>query len=62
MVEKKLSAGERLSNTLIDEAKEEGYSRDTLFRAKTKAGIKAAKTGFGKESQWWWRLPEEGNQ
>jgi hypothetical protein len=58
-LKEELSEGDRLSSLLFDEAKEAGFSRDTLFKAKNRLGVKAVKAGFGVEGQWLWRLTNE---
>ena len=52
----KLQNGARLSSTLFEEGKEDGFGKDLLFRAKKKLGVKATKDGFG--GQWFWQLRE----
>jgi KaiC/GvpD/RAD55 family RecA-like ATPase len=58
-LKEKLSEGERLSSTLIDDAKIDGFSRDILFKAKNRIGVRAVKAGFGADGQWLWRLPND---
>ena len=41
-------------------ADENGVSKGTLRRAKTKAGVLSRKHGVGKESHWTWELPSKG--
>jgi KaiC/GvpD/RAD55 family RecA-like ATPase len=55
----KLAQGERLSATLIEQGREDDFSRDTLFKAKNRIGVRARKVGFGKDSQWFWALPSD---
>ncbi len=56
-LEEKLQPGMRLSCTLFEEAEEDGFGRDLLFRAKKKLGVVAHKDGFG--GRWFWKLREE---
>lgn len=51
-----LADGEKLSEDLIEKAKELDISRRTLFSAKQHMGIKARKSGFS--SHWYWYLPD----
>lgn len=55
-LKEKLQLGARLSATLFEEGKEDGFGKDLLYRAKKKLGIKANKDGFG--GQWFWQLRE----
>lgn len=56
----RLSHGPVLSETLIREAKDQGLSRRTLFRAKKDLGIKAEAIGSPAHGgSWQWILPEE---
>ncbi len=50
----RLKDGAVLSSTVLDEGKEQGFSKNLLYRAKEKAGIRASKDGFG--GQWFWSL------
>jgi len=53
-LKEKLENGVRLSKTLFEEGEQQGFSRNLLFRAKKKLGVRANKDGFG--GQWFWSL------
>jgi archaellum biogenesis ATPase FlaH len=53
----KLKDGCRLSDTLLDEGRAEGFGRNLLFRVKKELGIRASKEGFG--GKWMWRLADD---
>jgi putative DNA primase/helicase len=44
------------SREIEREAKQVGIARRSLFRAKTRLGVKAARVGFGRNGKWYWRL------
>ena len=46
-------------NAIYEDGKAAGFNRDLLWRAKTSIGVKPRKIGFGKESQWFWSLPDD---
>jgi hypothetical protein len=57
-LKKRLAAGCRLSNTLLQEAEAEGFTRDLCYRAKKQLGIRATRTGFG-DGRWYWQLKKD---
>lgn len=53
-----LADGQMLASDVQEEARKAGLSVITLRRAKDQLGVKARKRGFGKETKWYWVLPD----
>jgi hypothetical protein len=53
-----LASGERESAEVFKEAEQNGFSKRTLNRAKSKLNVKSRKEGF-KPAKWFWQLPED---
>ena len=52
-----LAFGEVLSTDAKDKAKEEGYSKKRLRKARESLGVHVRRDGFGKDMKTWWSLP-----
>ena len=50
-----LATGAKLSTEIFERGQEEGYSKNTLYRAKDSLGIETKKLGL--EDGWEWKLP-----
>lgn len=61
-----LSGGPRPARDVEADAREQGISKATLKRAKTRLGIRVVKRavvgGRRGEGEWWWALPDQGDQ
>ncbi len=53
-LKQRLEIADMSSNTVFEEGAEKGFSRNLLFRAKEKTGVRASKNGFG--GKWFWSL------
>ena len=54
----KLGTADVASTAIFEDGEQQDFSRNLLYRAKTKLGVKARKLGYDKDSQWFWRLPD----
>lgn len=50
---------EATSNSIKQACREEGYSQETLRRAKVSLEIEHLRKGWGGDGAWYWRLPED---
>ena len=56
-----LAAGPVFSKDIERDAKANGISQRTLFRAKSSLGVQARKVGFASAGKWYWSVPAEGD-
>ena len=55
----RLGTSDMLSAAVFEEGEEKDFSRNLLYRAKRKLGVKARRLGgYGEDGQWFWRLPD----
>ena len=52
-----LAGGPVESELVIEQGRDAGISRSTLFRTKKAMGVRAKKSGFGETGEWTWELP-----
>jgi hypothetical protein len=57
-----LKDGAKPAKAVKDEAKENGIAERTLRRAKKSVGAEAFRTRFGRDGQWFWKLPDSTDQ
>jgi putative DNA primase/helicase len=56
----RLKAGAVNSDDIIEEAKQEGFAKATLYRAKKELGIRSRKEKGKIDGAWVWELPPQG--
>jgi|GEM_PF-4088356 len=59
-IEGHLADGARPGAEVIKAARAAGFSERNIDRAKVRAHVETYRTGFGKDGQWMWNLPEKG--
>lgn len=57
-LENYLARGPVLASEIVEQGREDGFSKDRLNRAKGKIGADSKRGGFG--GPWWWHLPGQG--
>lgn len=53
-----LPVGGQLQRTIIEQARAQGYSERTLYRAKAALGIQSQRCGYGGGGAWSWVWPK----